>query len=165
MFRISTNQPNNDISYRLRRQEEALSATQAKIASQTRLRELRDDPLAAGHAVRYESYLARLDRFETNTLAAREHYNYVDGSLRQANDIMQRVRELAVQGANGIYTQDDLRNMGAEVNELLKELVSIANQTGPDGTQLFAGDKAFTLPFHVVEGQPEGAGTAVPVAV
>jgi flagellar hook-associated protein 3 FlgL len=157
--------PNDDMQYRMRRQEAGLSDIQAKIASQSRIRELRDDPLAASHAVRYESYLARLERFEQNTLAAREHYNYVDGTLRQVNDIMQRVRELSVQGANGIYSQEDLRNMGVEVNELLKEMVSLSNQTGPDGKQLFAGDKAYTVPFRVTEGTPEGAGTSVPVRV
>jgi flagellar hook-associated protein 3 FlgL len=104
MFRVSTNMPNDDIQYTLRRKEEALNATQDRIASNRKIRELRDDPLAASHAVRYESYLARLDRFEKNNLAAKEHYNYVDGNLQQANDIMQRIRELAVTGANGVYT-------------------------------------------------------------
>jgi flagellar hook-associated protein 3 FlgL len=70
-----------------------------------------------------------------------------------------------VQGANGVYTRDDLRNMGVEVNELLKELVSISNQVGPDGKQVFGGDKAYTLPFRIVEGTVDGAGTTVPVRV
>jgi flagellar hook-associated protein 3 FlgL len=165
MFRVSTNMPNDDIQYTLRRKEEALNATQDRIASNRKIHELRDDPLAASHAVRYESYLARLDRFEKNNLAAKEHYNYVDGNLQQANDIMQRIRELAVTGANGVYTQEDTRNMAVEVNELLKELVSIANQSGPDGKQLFAGDKAFTVPFRIIEGTTDGAGTTVPVNV
>ncbi|MDR0550525.1 MAG: flagellar hook-associated protein 3 [Spirochaetaceae bacterium] len=160
MFRVSTNMPNDDIQFRLRRKESELSAMQSKIAEQTRIHELRDDPLAASHAVRYHSYLARLNRFETNTLDAKEHYNLVDGYLRQANDIMQRVRELAVTGANGVYTKEDTSKMGIEVNELLKELVSIANATGKDGKQLFAGDKAFTLPFRIVEGTVEGLGAS-----
>jgi flagellar hook-associated protein 3 FlgL len=152
--------PNDDIQYRLRRKETELSSMQSKIAEHTRLHELRDDPLAASHAVRYESYLARLERFEKNNLDAREHFNFVDGYIRQANDIMQRVRELAVTGANGVYTQEDTAKMGIEVNELLKELLSIANATGKDGKQLFAGDKAFTLPFRPVEGTVAGLGTA-----
>jgi flagellar hook-associated protein 3 FlgL len=157
--------PNNDIQYYLRRQEEGLSNMQSRIASQKRLHELRDDPLAASHAVRYESYLARLERFEENTLYAREHYNEVDSYLRQAVDISQRIRELSVQGANGVYTPEDLRNMGMEVNELLKELVSLANAVGSDGKQLFAGDKAFTEPFRLVEGTVQGGGENMVVRV
>jgi flagellar hook-associated protein 3 FlgL len=152
--------PNDDIQFRLRRKETELNSIQAKIAEQTRLHELRDDPIAASHAVRYHSYLARLNRFETNNLDAKEHYNLVDVYMRQANDIMQRVRELAVTGATGTFTQEDTAKMGVEINELLKELVAIANATGKDGKQLFAGDKAFTLPFRTVEGTVPGIGNA-----
>jgi flagellar hook-associated protein 3 FlgL len=157
--------PNDDMQYRLRRKEEELSSIQAKIANQSRIRELRDDPLAASHAVRYSSFINRLERFEKNTLDAREHYEFVNGYLRNANDIMQRVRELAVQGANGVYTQEDTAKMGIEVNELLKELVSIANATGKDGKYLFAGDKAYTMPFRIVEGTVEGLGEESPIRV
>jgi flagellar hook-associated protein 3 FlgL len=165
MFRISTNMPNDDMQYRLRRKEEELSAIQGKIANQSRIRELRDDPLAASHAVRYSSFITRLERFEKNTLDAREHYEFVDGYIRQANDIMQRVRELAVQGANGIYTREDTAKMGVEVNELLKELSAIANSTGKDGKYLFAGDKAFTMPFRISLGTVDGLGLESPVRV
>jgi flagellar hook-associated protein 3 FlgL len=156
---------NNDMQYYLRRQEEGLSDIQAKIAGQTRLRALRDDPLAVSHAVRYESYLARLERFEKNTLYARDLYNHTDAYLRQANDVLQRIRELSVEGANGVYTPEDLRYMAVEVNELLKELVSVSNAVGPDGKQLFAGDKALTEPFRILEGTTRGGGEAMVVRV
>jgi flagellar hook-associated protein 3 FlgL len=165
MFRVSTNMPNDDMQYYLRRREEGLAKVQAQIAGQTKITELRDDPLAASHAVRYESYLARLDRFEKNTLYARDHLNQTDAYLRHASDVMQRIREIAVQGANGVYTPEDMRYMGVEVNELLKELVSVANALGPDGTQLFAGDKALTEPFRQVEGTVEGGGETMVVRV
>jgi flagellar hook-associated protein 3 FlgL len=48
--------------------------------------------------------------------------------------------------------------MAVEVNELLKELVSISNAVGTDTKQAFAGDKIFTQPFRLVEGNVEGAG-------
>jgi flagellar hook-associated protein 3 FlgL len=157
--------PNNDMQYYLRRQEEGLAKIQSKIAGQTRIKELRDDPLAASHAVRYESYLARLERFEKNSLYARDHYNEVDAYLRQANDVLQRIRELSVRGANGTYAPEDLRYMAVEVNELLKELVSVSNAVGSDGKQLFAGDKAFTEPFRQVEGTVQGGGESMVVRV
>ncbi|MDR0524592.1 MAG: flagellar hook-associated protein 3 [Spirochaetaceae bacterium] len=165
MQRISTDMPNTDIQFYLRRQEESLASIQTKIAEQTRIRELRDDPLAASHAVRYESYLARLERFERNTLYAKDHFNYTDTYLRQANDVLQRVREISVAGANGIYAPEDMKYMAVEVNELLKELVSLSNTLGPDGRQLFGGDKAFTEPFRIVEGTVEGGGETMVVRV
>ncbi|MDR0497097.1 MAG: flagellar hook-associated protein 3 [Treponema sp.] len=165
MRRVSTDMPNTDMQYYLRRQEDALQNLQSKIASGNRLNELRDDPIAASHAVRYQSYLARLERYESNTLYAQEHYNQVDIYLQRAVDVMQRIRELAVTGANGIFSKEDTRSMGTEINELLKELVSISNAVGPDGKQLFAGDKAFTEPFRIVEGTVEGGGETLVVNV
>jgi flagellar hook-associated protein 3 FlgL len=157
--------PNNDMQYYLRRKEEGLSNIQSKIAAQKRILELRDDPLAASHAVRYESYLARLERFEKNTLYAKDHYNEVDSYLRQTNDLLQRIRELSVQGATGTYTPEDLKYMAVEINELLKEMVSLSNAVGSDGKQLFAGDKALSEPFRIVEGTVPGGGEAMVVRV
>jgi flagellar hook-associated protein 3 FlgL len=157
--------PNTDMQYYLRRQEEGLSNIQSKIASGSRILELRDDPLAASHAVRYASYLARLERFEKNTLYAQKHFNAAYNYMNEANDVLQRVRELAVAGANGTYAPDDLKNMGVEVNELLKELVALSNSVGPDGKQLFSGDKAFTEPFRLVEGTVAGGGESMVVRV
>jgi flagellar hook-associated protein 3 FlgL len=149
---------NNDMQYYLRRQEERLNDAQNRIAGQKRILIPRDDPLAASHAVRYDSYLAYLERYEKNTLYARDHYNEVDSYLQQANDIMQRVRELSVAGATGTYTAEDQKYIAVEMNELLKELVSLSNATGSDGTRLFAGDRAFTEPFRIVQGTVEGGG-------
>ncbi|GMO44277.1 MAG: flagellar hook-associated protein 3 [Termitinemataceae bacterium] len=165
MFRVSTNMPNNDMQYRLRRKEEGLNDIQSKIANGTRITNLSDDALAASHAVRYHSYLARLERFEKNTLDAKEDFEFKSNYLGNAQDIMQRIRELAVQGANGTLTQDDTAKIGVEVNELLKELISIANATDKDGYQMFAGDKAFTVPFRIVDGTVAGIGEAAAIRV
>jgi flagellar hook-associated protein 3 FlgL len=157
--------PNVDSQFYLRRHEEKLAKMQSQIASESRIHELRDDPLAASHAVRYESYLARLERFEKNTQYAKDHYNLAYSYMNEAVSVMQRVRELAVQGANGTYAPEDLKLMGVEVNELIKELASLANTVGPDGNQLFAGDKAFTEPFRLVEGTIDNGNESVVVRV
>jgi flagellar hook-associated protein 3 FlgL len=145
----------SDMQFYLRRQEENLNNIQTSIETQNRIHRLRDDPLAASHAVRYESYLARLNRFEENTFKAREHFNNTHDYLNESTNIIQRVRELAVTGANGVQQRDELKMMAIEINELLKELVSISNATGPDTRQVFSGDKVYTEPFRVVEGTVE----------
>jgi flagellar hook-associated protein 3 FlgL len=148
--------PNTDIQFQLRRQEDAMQNLQNQISSQNRLNNLREDPIAASHAVRFQSQLARLERFEKNTLYAHDHFNQIDIYLQRAVDVMQRIREIAVTGANGIYSREDTSHMAFEINELLKELITIANAQGPDGKQLFGGDKAFTEPFRIAEGTIDG---------
>jgi flagellar hook-associated protein 3 FlgL len=157
--------PVTDSQFHLKRREDNLSNIQNQIGEQTRLHRLRDDPIAASHAVRYESYLNRLERFEKNTQYAMEHYENTHDYLNEATSVLQRIRELSVQGANGTYAPDDLRIMAVEVNELLKELVSISNVLGPDTKQAFAGDKVFTEPFRIVEGTVEGGGESMIIRV
>jgi len=161
MRRISSDMPNTNMQFYMRRQEERLNNIQDQIGTENRIHSLRDDPIAASHAVRYESYLARLKRFEENTQKAKEHLDNTHDYLYETTNIMHRVRELAVQGSNGNYSPDDLKIMGMEVNELLKELVKISNATGPDTRQMFAGDKVYTEPFRIVEGTIEGGEDTV----
>jgi len=161
MRRISTDMPHSDMQFYLRRQEDKANNIESQIGTGNRIHDLRDDPFAAAHAVRYESYLARLNRFEENTKKAKEHFDNTHDQLYETENIMHRIRELAVQGANGNYSPDDLKIMAVEVNELLKELVKISNSTGPDTRQMFAGDKVFTEPFRIVEGTVEGGEETV----
>jgi len=161
MRRISTDMPSSDSHFYLRRQEERINNIENQVDTHNRIHRLRDDPIAASHAVRYESYIARLNRFEENTKKAQEHLQNTHDYLYETTSILQRVRELAVTGANGNYSPDDQKIMAMEVNELLKELVKISNATGPDTRQLFAGDKVFTEPFRLVEGTVEGGEDTV----
>jgi len=165
MKRVSSDMPVTDMQFFLKKHQDNLNNIQGQMGSQTRLNRLRDDPIAASHAVRYESYLARLERFEKNTQYAMEHYDNTYDYLNQATSVLQRLRELAVTGANGIYSPDDLKLMAIEANELLKELVSVSNVLGPDTKQAFAGDKVFTQPFRIVEGTVDGGDESMIVRV
>ena len=158
MKRVSTDLMNSDMQYWLRRTEDRTARMETRMARQTRIAELRDDPLAAAHAVKYDSFVGRLARFEKNATFAEDRYRVSEGYVRQASDIVQRVRELAVQGANGTFAKEDMGYMAREVNELLEELASIANSHGADGKFLFAGTESDTEPFRVVRGFVAGAG-------
>jgi flagellar hook-associated protein 3 FlgL len=159
MRRISTNLQHDDTQFALRAQESRVSNLNNQISSQRKIQNLRDDPLAAGHSVRYQSYLARLDRFEGNAKTVNDQFKVTEGYMNQSLQVMQRVRELAVTGAHGTFTSDDLKNMASEVDELLNELVQNGNATGADGVRLFSGTKSFTEPFETVLGDVSGAGS------
>jgi len=151
----------SDSSYSVRRQESRLHKVNSQLSTQRRIQQLRDDPIAAGHSVRYKSLLTRLDRFEKNAKTLNDQYKVAEAPMQSALSIMQRLRELSVAGATGTYTDSDLKKMAPEVDELLYELVQTANSFSADGTRLFAGTKSFTEPFEVVMGDIDGAGSAV----
>jgi flagellar hook-associated protein 3 FlgL len=149
---------NNDMQFWMRRGERDIATLETQMATQKKITQLRDDPLGAARAVRYDSVVERLKKYEDNAKAASDQIKLSEGYARNAVDIMQRIREIAVQGANGIYTKDDQKAMAVEVDQLLKELVSIGNSKAPDGTYLFAGEDARTEPFRVVEDGSTGSG-------
>jgi len=161
MKRISTDMPNDNMRYHLQAKEWKLNELQDKMASQTRIRELRDDPLAAGHATRFQSKQARLERFSTNIASARGELALTEGNIRSAMDILQRVRELGVQGANGIYDRSQLAYMGEEVNQLLNEMVQLANARSGNGTYLFSGFRSQVEPFRIATSPVEGSSGEV----
>ncbi|MFP3960271.1 MAG: flagellar hook-associated protein 3 [Spirochaetaceae bacterium] len=161
MHRISTNLTNDDMQFWARRREYDLNRVQNQMSRQTRIQNLRDDPLAASHSTRFQSYTTRLERFSENIEYTRDNYEVTEGYMRQATDIMQRVRELAVQGANGSYNTEDRRKMATEVNELLNELVQLANARNGAGETIFSGTKSKTEPFRAIHGDVEGASGQV----
>lgn len=157
MRRVSSATANNDIQYNLRLQESRVNNLNNQLGSQNRLQQLRDDPLAAGHLVRYQSYATRVEQFEKNAKIISDDFTVAEGYVNQSVQIMQRVRELAVNGANGYYEKEDLRNMAVEVDELLKELIQNSNAIGPDGTRIFAGTRTSNIPFEAETGYVEGS--------
>ncbi len=156
MQRISTNLPNDDMQYHARRREAELLRVQNQIASQSRLHELRADPAAAAKATRHDSYLTRLNRYSNNIETAQLRHRESEGYMQEAVNVLQRARELALQGAQGTYSRDDTRVMAAEINQLLNHLVETANARGGDGAMIFAGDRTKTLPFRPIEGRLDG---------
>jgi flagellar hook-associated protein 3 FlgL len=147
---------NDDMQYYARRREAMLLNQQNQISSQNRIQQLRDDPAAAAHATRHQSYIYRLERYSDNIEYAQNRHRESEVYMTESVNMLQRARELALQGANGTYTQEDQRAMAAEVNQLLNQLVETANARGADGTMLFAGDKTRTLPFSAIESRVAG---------
>ncbi|POR03974.1 flagellar hook-associated protein 3 [Alkalispirochaeta sphaeroplastigenens] len=156
MQRISTNLPNDSMQFYLRERTRAMQQLQNQVATQSRITNLRDAPLAAAHATRYRSYTVRLERFGENIGTIKDRNQIAEGYVQRSVDLLQRARELAVQGAHGTYAPEDLRHMGAEMNEILQEMVELGNARGSDGTMIFSGDRTKQQPFQALTGMVTG---------
>ena len=165
MTRISSYRPNDDMQYHLRKQESRLNALQNGISSQTRINELRDDPLAAAHSVKYQSHIVRLKRYLDNNEKVQGKIQVTSQYLQSANELIHRIREIAVQGANGTYSNDQRKMMAVEVNELLNEFVEVANARYGDGTTMFSGDANLDRPYVELSGNVAGADGQVITSV
>ena len=161
MRRISSAMNNMDTQSALRLQESRLNRANNQIGSQRKIQQLRDDPISAGHLVRYQSYLGRVNTFEKNAATLTDQFSLREGYMTNSLEIMQRVRELAITGANGVYTPEDMKNMAMEVDELLKELVQNANAISSDGNSIFGGTNTKSTAFEVEMGTVAGSGVAL----
>jgi len=165
MKRISSQQPNFDSSYWRELREFDMNQMTNKVGAQSKIKDLRDDPLAASRSTRFQSEIMRADRFGKNIESVRNTLSSGEGNLRGALDILQRVRELAVQGANGTVDKSQMGYMGEEVDQLLGELLTIANSKDQAGNSLFAGTASKTTPFRTTMGRVPGGSTDRVVAV
>ncbi|MBN2625433.1 MAG: flagellar hook-associated protein 3 [Spirochaetales bacterium] len=160
MYRVSTNMPNDDFRYRMLRQDNRISQAENKISSSNRITNLRDDPIAAAHSTRLKSNITRMERFGRNIDFTKGRYQEVEGYLDETLNIVHRLKELSVQGASGTYGEDDREMMATEVDQLLNQLVTVANTTSTDGRALFGGTDQEGEPFEVFQSRIPKLGKA-----
>jgi flagellar hook-associated protein 3 FlgL len=165
MKRISSQLPTLDASYWTRLREYDMNQMSNKIGAQSKIKDLRDDPMAASRSTRFQSEIARLDRYQKNIEGVRATLSSAETSLRSAMDILQRIRELAVEGANGTLDASQMGYIGDEVNQLLDELLTIANAKDQSGNSLFSGALSRTTPFRTTAGRVPGGSADVVVSV
>lgn len=165
MKRISSQLPTNDSSYYTRLREFDMNEMYGKIGGQTRINKLRDDPMAASRSTRFQSEIMRNDRYEKNVQSVRSTIATAEGDLRSTMDILQRIREIGVQGANGTFDREQMGYMGQEVDQLLGELLTIANTKDQNGNYLFSGTQSRTTPFRLTMGRVSGGNGDKVVAV
>jgi len=155
-MRISTYMPMYDSRFRMSERNFRMSQVQRAIASSQAIGELRDAPVDAAHATRLDSSTRRLERYMKNIDYVRGRWLQAEGYMNEALTIVQRLRELSIQGANGTYSREDMSYMAVEVEALMSELSLVVNAKGGDGQYLFAGDEVSTPPFLINTGRVRG---------
>ncbi|QEN05819.1 flagellar hook-associated protein 3 [Thiospirochaeta perfilievii] len=156
MRRISTNMPNQDFRYSLSVRNDKLNSVKNGISGQSKITDLRNDPIAAAHSTRLTSNIRHIDRYERNIAHTQEKYAIAEGYMSSGIDVMQRLKELNVQASQGTYNKEDLKIMASEVDQLLGELITIANGRDSDGSTIFSGERSDVEPFEVLMGHVEG---------
>jgi flagellar hook-associated protein 3 FlgL len=156
MNRVSSNMARIDAQYHMMMREWKLNDMENKMAMQSRIKNLRDDPMAASHSTRYQSKLVRLARYSRNIDDVKAGLSMAESKLNDSVQRIQRIRELAVQGANGVYTKEDMAAMGQEVDQLLEEIVDLGNSRNGLGNTLFGGFESKVEPFRILRGKVDG---------
>ncbi len=160
MIRVSTSMIGDNLINIVKKNSGKMVRLQSNIATGKKHRMPREDPAAVSNSMSYKRVLFELDQFEKNIDDGKSRLNFTDASLSSATEILQRIRELGVQGANGIYLKEDRAKMAAEIEELLQELASIANSKYK-GKAIFGGNDTFEDPFKITKTFSKYAGKPV----
>jgi len=126
--------------------QSALDQTQRQISSGRRLLNPSDDPIAAGRALDLRESLSRLAQFDRNGGIARNRLALEESSLTSVNDVLQRVRELALQANNATQSDETRELIAIEMRQQLDNLMQIANQKDGAGAYLFSGNLSDVTP-------------------
>ncbi len=125
------------------------SQLQQEVATGRRINRPSDDPAAALRVLPLRNDIADLEQLSGNVSLARETLDTSTASLEDASALMQRVRELTTQASNGTLSDSDRQSIGAEVEQLLSQLVGIGNSRRGD-RYLFGGTETGDAPFEMV---------------
>lgn len=133
-----------------------LDTTQAQIATGKRIAAPADDPIAFARAAALRREQAAAGATQRAIDAGNRRLTASDTALEALSTIVQRARELALQGANGTYSAEDRRTIAIELAELTAQARSLAESRDSDGQRLFAGATAAGPAYA-----PDATGTLV----
>lgn len=116
-----------------------LSKSMEKLSSGEKINRASDD--AAGLAVseKMRSQIRGLNQASRNISNGVSFIQTAEGYLQETSDILQRIRELAVQGSNGIYSDEDRAQIQVEVSQLVQEVDRIASTAQFNGMNILTG--------------------------
>jgi flagellin len=126
-----------------------------RLSSGQRINKAADDASGLAVSEKMRMQIRGLNQAERNIQNGVSFIQTTEGYLQGTTDILQRVRELAVQSANGIYTDEDRMQIQVEVSQLVSEVDRIASQAQFNGmnmlTGAFASDSASgrIMQFHI----------------
>jgi flagellin len=121
-----------------------LNKDMEKLASGLRINRAGDDASGLAVSEKLRAQIRGLNQAERNIENAVSFIQVSEGYLGETGDILQRIRELAVQSANGIYSDEDRMQIQVEVSQLVDEVNRIASHAQFNGMNILTG--AFANP-------------------
>lgn len=110
-----------------------------KLSSGMRINRAGDDASGLAVSEKMRSQIRGLNQASRNVSDAVSFIQTTEGYLQETTDILQRIRELAVQSANGIYSDEDRAQITVEVSQLVAEVDRIASSAQFNGMNMLTG--------------------------
>lgn len=135
----------------------SLSKDMEKLASGQRINRGGDDASGLAVSEKMRGQIKGLNQAEKNIQNGISFIQTTEGYLQETTDIVHRIRELAVQASNGVYTAEDRMQIQVEVSQLVDEVNRIASHAQFNGQNMLtgrfanpqSGTGAVSMYFHV----------------
>lgn len=141
-MRINNNIPALNTHRMLGLTNNGLEKTLEKLSSGKRINKASDDAAGLAISQKMEAQIRGLRQASRNSLDGISLLQTAEGALTEVHAMLQRMRELAVQGANGIYEEGedgDLKAIADEIKELTEQINKIGEETEFNGIPLLKG--------------------------
>jgi len=153
-MRINHNMSAVFASRHLAEVENRLDRSIEKLSSGERINTAGDDATGLAVSEKMRTQINGLVQAEKNAQNGLSFIQVAEGSYQQVNEIMQRIRVLSVQSANGIYSRDDRVQIQVEVSQLIDEVDRIASSAEFNRMKMLQGEyakssKKGSMFFHV----------------
>ena len=117
----------------------SLQKDMEKLSSGERINRAGDDASGLAVSEKMRSQIRGLNQASKNASNGISFIQTTEGYLQETTDIVQRIRELAVQSSNGIYSDEDRMQIQVEVSQLVAEVDRIASQAQFNGMNMLTG--------------------------
>ena len=139
-MRINTNMSALRSCYQLNRANDRLSASLERLSSGYKINSAEDSPVGAAMSQKMKTQLRGLDRAIQNASDGISVVETAEGALNEVTDMIQRMRQLSVQGANGTMSAQDRQSLMDEIKQLQNEIDRISNDTEYNTRGLINGE-------------------------
>ena len=150
-MRVSNEYMANNLMKNLNQNREELNEYNDQLSTGKKFDLPSDNPTGVATSMNLSS---KLEQNEQNIKNLDEGIGWsesTDSALGQASSVLQRVRELALRGANGSLSESDREAIADEVHQLRENIVEIANTTYND-RYIFSGQKTKVKPYQGITG-------------
>jgi flagellar hook-associated protein 3 FlgL len=146
-MKISTGQIFDRAVTQMSIQQNKVAEMQAQLASGKQISQTSDDPDKARLIQRLNTAYNRQETYESNLNRVEERLGAEESALTATDNILQRIRELAVRASSDTLSAPDREILSIEVSTLKEGLLALANTTDLQGNYVFAGSAVRTVPF------------------
>lgn len=135
MSAIFANRQLQNVSHRMDKTIEKLASGQA-------INRAGDDASGLAVSEKMRTQISGLIQAEKNAQGGLSFIQVAEGAFQQVNDILQRIRTLSIQSANGIYSNEDRTQIQVEVSQLIQEIDRIATSAEFNRMNMLTGEFA-----------------------